>query len=135
MGVRTKKAKTIHQKGANFSQESQSIADVVASTKTPDVLLIQKVMDVEDVEEWVVWIKPAAFYVQSMVFEEESQKQGLLVWGWKKILLPYGKRPRTPLRESMEYVSEHGVHLLGSFPLIYRPLDERESLQGCFLFL
>ncbi|GKF84656.1 hypothetical protein Tco_0249554, partial [Tanacetum coccineum] len=25
-----------------FSQESQSIADVVASTKTPDILLIQK---------------------------------------------------------------------------------------------
>ncbi|GJZ16359.1 hypothetical protein Tco_0552036 [Tanacetum coccineum] len=30
-----------------------------------------------------------------------------------KILLPYGKRPRTPLREGVECVSELGLHLLG----------------------
>ncbi|GJY69750.1 hypothetical protein Tco_0472732 [Tanacetum coccineum] len=28
-------------------------------------------MDVKDVEEWVVWMKPEAFYAQSMVFEED----------------------------------------------------------------
>ncbi|GJZ70589.1 hypothetical protein Tco_0634139 [Tanacetum coccineum] len=28
-------------------------------------------MDVKDVEEEVVWIKPEAFYAQSMVFEED----------------------------------------------------------------
>ncbi|GJS47537.1 hypothetical protein Tco_0597658 [Tanacetum coccineum] len=29
-------------------------------------------MDVKDVEEWVVWMKPEAFYAQSMVFEEDT---------------------------------------------------------------
>ncbi|GKE05919.1 hypothetical protein Tco_1397937 [Tanacetum coccineum] len=38
------------RKEPTFSQESQSIVDVVASTKTPDVLPIQK-FDVEDYEE------------------------------------------------------------------------------------
>ncbi|GJX65081.1 hypothetical protein Tco_0299424 [Tanacetum coccineum] len=32
------------------------------------------VMDVEDVKEWVVWVKPEAFYAQPMVFEEDSKK-------------------------------------------------------------
>ncbi|GJS84978.1 hypothetical protein Tco_0751519 [Tanacetum coccineum] len=59
------------------------------------------VMDVENVEEWVVWVKPKAFYAQPMVFEEDDQKLGSVEWGWKKILLPYGKRPRTPLREGL----------------------------------
>ncbi|GKB73511.1 hypothetical protein Tco_0934923 [Tanacetum coccineum] len=83
-------------------------------------------MDVEDVKEWVVWVKPEAFYAQPMVFKEDSKK-----WiggvGWKKILLTYGKRLRKPLREGVECVSELGLHLLDSFLLIYRPLDERES--------
>ncbi|GJX98444.1 retrovirus-related pol polyprotein from transposon TNT 1-94 [Tanacetum coccineum] len=94
-----------------------------------------QIMDVEDVEEWVIWVKPEAFYAQPMVFEEDNQKQGSVEWGWKKINLPYGKRPRTLLTEGVECVSELGLHLLGSFLLIYRPLDERESLQGRFLFL
>ncbi|GJS98902.1 hypothetical protein Tco_0820072 [Tanacetum coccineum] len=91
------------------------------------------VMDVEDVEEWVVWIKPESFYAQSMVFEEDSKKRSKI--GIVGLGLEEDKRPRTPLRESVECVSELGLHLLGSFPLIYRPLDERESLQGRFLFL
>nr|GEY78921.1 hypothetical protein [Tanacetum cinerariifolium] len=52
-----------------------------------------------------------------------------------KILLLHGERPRAPLRESVECDSELVLHLLGSSPLIYRPLDERESLQGRFMIL
>nr|GEX61386.1 hypothetical protein [Tanacetum cinerariifolium] len=69
-------------------------------------------MDVEDVEECVVWVKPKAYDAQSM------------------ILLLYGKRPRTPLRESVKCAPELGLHLSGSFLLIYRPLDDRESLRS-----
>ncbi|GKF10739.1 hypothetical protein Tco_0048665, partial [Tanacetum coccineum] len=43
MGVRTKKAKTIHKKGAHLFTGSQSITDVVALIKTPYVFPIQKV--------------------------------------------------------------------------------------------
>ncbi|GJW68063.1 hypothetical protein Tco_0122487 [Tanacetum coccineum] len=32
---------------------------------------------VEDVEEWVVWMKPEAFYAQSMVFEDRIVGVGL----------------------------------------------------------
>ncbi|GKF70978.1 hypothetical protein Tco_0207092, partial [Tanacetum coccineum] len=39
-------------------------------------------------------------------------KTGIGGLGWKKILLPYGKRPRTPLREGVECVSELGLHIL-----------------------
>ncbi|GJR48874.1 hypothetical protein Tco_1316977 [Tanacetum coccineum] len=70
--------------GSKCSSSSEDQSDLASSsssdvsTYNDDQVVIELchcfypfVMDVKDVEEWVVWMKPEAFYAQSMVFEED----------------------------------------------------------------